>query len=36
MKQLRDEQEREGTVFERAGGGGSDDDALRMHDEEGY
>jgi len=36
MKQLRDEVEREGTVFERAGGAGSDDEALRMHDEEGY
>jgi DNA segregation ATPase FtsK/SpoIIIE, S-DNA-T family len=35
MKQLREEQEREGTVFERPGGG-SDDEALRMHDEEGY
>ena len=34
MKELRDEQEREGTVFERPGD--SDDEALRMHDEEGY
>jgi S-DNA-T family DNA segregation ATPase FtsK/SpoIIIE len=34
MKELRDQQEREGTVFQRPGD--SDDDALRMHDEEGY
>jgi S-DNA-T family DNA segregation ATPase FtsK/SpoIIIE len=34
MKELRDQQEREGTVFERPGE--SDDDALRMHDEQGY
>jgi len=37
MKEMRDEAERAGTVFERPGGGeGGDDDALRMHDEEGY
>ena len=35
MKEMRDEAEREGTVFERPGDAG-DDDALRMHDEEGY
>jgi S-DNA-T family DNA segregation ATPase FtsK/SpoIIIE len=34
MKEMRDQQEREGPVFERPGD--SDDDALRMHDEEGY
>jgi len=36
MKELRDQQEREGTVFEGTGGSGDDDEALRMHDEEGY
>ena len=35
MKAMRDGAEREGTVFERPGDAG-DDDALRMHDEEGY
>ena len=34
MKALRDAQEREATVFQRRGD--SDDDALRMHDEERY
>ena len=36
MKELRDQQEREGTVFEGTGSSGDDDEALRMHDEEGY
>jgi len=36
MKELRDQQEREGTVFEGTGSSGDDDDALRMHDEDGY
>ena len=37
MKELRDEAERSGTVFEGTGSSGADDDdALRMHDEEGY
>ena len=37
MKELRDQQEREGTVFEGTGSSADDDDdALRMHDEEGY
>ncbi|MEY3025119.1 MAG: putative translocase FtsK, partial [Planctomycetota bacterium] len=36
MKEMRDSQEREGTVFQRSGAGGGDDDALRMHDEPGY
>ena len=35
MKELRDQQEREGTVFEGTGSS-ADDDALRMHDEDGY
>jgi len=39
MKEMRDEAAREGTVFEFPGTGGTvgtDDDDLRMHDEEGY
>ena len=38
MKEMRDEQEREGTVFERPGSSddAGDDDAFRMHDDEGY
>jgi len=37
MKELREEQEREGTVFEGTGSSADDDDdALRMHNEEGY
>ncbi|MFM7051198.1 MAG: DNA translocase FtsK [Planctomycetota bacterium] len=36
MKELRDEQEREGTVFESIGNTRENDEALRMHDEEGY
>ncbi|MEY4118707.1 MAG: Stage sporulation protein [Planctomycetota bacterium] len=36
MKELRDQQEREGTVFEGTGSSDDDDDALRMHDEDGY